>query len=168
MTIYDWFASLWRTVVPLAVGLASVQLLRLGIEIDNAGVSAVLVTGFGTVYYAVFRTLEQHAGKGWGWFLGLARPPQYPGAPAIALPASLLRSLVPYLAGFAGVQLARLGIDMDSATLTATLTAAAGSVYYGLFRALEQKAGTGWGWLLGLARPPQYPTPGTPAAHALL
>lgn len=78
MTLYDWFASLWRTLVPYVVGFVGVQLARLGITLDDATLTAALVGGFGTVYYALFRLLEQKAGRGWGWFLGLARPPHYP------------------------------------------------------------------------------------------
>lgn len=78
MTVYDWLASLWRTVVPYIVGFLAVQLARLGIDLDDASVTAALATGFGTVYYALFRRLEQVAGSGWGWLLGLARPPEYP------------------------------------------------------------------------------------------
>jgi hypothetical protein len=77
MTIYDWLASLWRTAVPLIVGVAAVQLTRLGVEIDEATVASALTAGFGTVYYAVVRLAEQHLGRGWGWLLGLARPPHY-------------------------------------------------------------------------------------------
>ncbi|GGS82085.1 hypothetical protein [Streptomyces griseoviridis] len=78
MTIYDWLASLWRTLVPYAVGFAGVQLARLGITLDDATLTAALTGAFGTVYYALFRLLEQKAGRAWGWFLGLARPPHYP------------------------------------------------------------------------------------------
>lgn len=78
MTLYDWLASLWRTLVPYFVGFAAVQLARLGITMNDATLTAALTAGFGTVYYALFRLLEQRAGKAWGWFLGLARPPHYP------------------------------------------------------------------------------------------
>lgn len=77
MTPYDFFASLWRTAVPYIVGFVVLQLARLGITINSASVSAALVAGFGTVYYALFRLAEQHLGSAWGWFLGLARPPAY-------------------------------------------------------------------------------------------
>jgi hypothetical protein len=76
MTVYDFFAGLWRTAVPLIVGFLAVQAARLGIEIDEATVASALTVGFGTVYYALFHRLEQLA-PGWGWFLGLARPPHY-------------------------------------------------------------------------------------------
>lgn len=78
MTVYDFFAGLWRTAVPLIVGFLAVQAARLGVEIDEATVTSALTAGFGTVYYGLFHRLEQVAGAGWGWFLGLARPPEYP------------------------------------------------------------------------------------------
>jgi hypothetical protein len=34
------------------------------------------------LYYAVFRWAETRLGPGWGWFLGLAKPPSYPNLPA--------------------------------------------------------------------------------------
>ncbi|MFJ4322267.1 hypothetical protein ACIP3A_03975 [Streptomyces tricolor] len=80
MTLYDWLASLWRTAVPYVVGFVLVQLARLGITLNDATLTAALTGGFGTLYYALFRLLEQKAGKGWGWFLGLARPPRYPNS----------------------------------------------------------------------------------------
>lgn len=78
MTVYDWLASLWRTLVPYVVGFAGVQLARLGIDLDDASLTAALVGGFGTVYYALFRLAEQHLSPSFGWFLGLGRPPVYP------------------------------------------------------------------------------------------
>jgi len=41
--------------------------------------TAWLSTAFTSVYYALFRLAEQHLGKSWGWFLGLAKPPTYKG-----------------------------------------------------------------------------------------
>ncbi|MER7706378.1 hypothetical protein ABTX81_26220 [Kitasatospora sp. NPDC097605] len=75
--MYPLTLSLWRTSVPYVVAFVVVQAARLGIHLDNASVTAALVTGFGTVYYTVFRFLEHRLGAGWGWFLGAARPPSY-------------------------------------------------------------------------------------------
>jgi hypothetical protein len=71
------------------------------------------------------------------------------------------------------VQLARLGVHVDSASAVGALTALFGSVYYAVFRLAEQHLGKSWGWLLGLARPPQYKattlrattTPSTPSQN---
>lgn len=86
MTLYDYLASLWRTVVPYVVGFGVLQLARLGVHVDSASAVGALTALFGSVYYAVFRLLEAHVSPRWGWLLGLARPPQYRGA-ATAPPA---------------------------------------------------------------------------------
>jgi len=82
----------------------------------------------------------------------------------INLFASLMRTLVPLVAGLLLGQAARLGLDLDDATVTASVTAGLTAAYYALWRALEDLAGRiGWeplrilaGLLLGWARPPQY------------
>ncbi|MFE2106629.1 hypothetical protein ACFXAF_12290 [Kitasatospora sp. NPDC059463] len=74
--MYEFLVSLWRTVVPTLVGLAAGQAARLGFDLDDAQVTAWLTVGFTTVYYAAFRALER-VRPGWGWFLGIARPPSY-------------------------------------------------------------------------------------------
>jgi hypothetical protein len=91
--MYQLALSLWRTCVPYIVAFLIVQAARLGIRLDNATVTSALTTGFGTVYYAVFRYLEHRYGARWGLFLGAAKPPSYssastaprstPGGPAI-------------------------------------------------------------------------------------
>ncbi|WP_369387706.1 hypothetical protein AB5J72_08880 [Streptomyces sp. CG1] len=82
--MYQIVLSLWRTFVPYLVAFVVLQAARLGIHLDNATVNSALTTGFGTVYYAVFRVLEHRYGARWGWFLGAARPPVYTtaGTPA--------------------------------------------------------------------------------------
>jgi hypothetical protein len=75
--------------------------------------------------------------------------------------ASLWRTVVPLLVGTVAAWLAHAGIGVDSAAAVAWLTAAFSSAYYALFRVLEAHVSARFGWLLGLARPPQYPN--TPA-----
>ena len=78
--------------------------------------------------------------------------------------ASLMRTLVPLVAGLLLGQAAKVGLDLDDATVTASVTAGLTAAYYALWRALEDLAGRiGWeplrilaGLLLGWARPPQY------------
>lgn len=77
MTLYEWLTSLWRTAVPAIVGFVAVQLAGLGIDIDAAALASALTAAAATLYYAVVRLAEQHLGPGWGWLLGLARPPHY-------------------------------------------------------------------------------------------
>ncbi|WP_259454020.1 hypothetical protein [Streptomyces ginkgonis] len=78
MTPYDFLASLWRTAVPYVVAFLGVQAARLGIDLDDATITTTLTGLFGTGYYAAFRYAEQRFSPGWGWALGLARPPVYP------------------------------------------------------------------------------------------
>ena len=72
------FASLVRTVVPLVAGFLITQLVRLGVTLDQATVTTFVGAAITAVYYALFRFAETHLGSGFGWFLGMARPPQYP------------------------------------------------------------------------------------------
>ncbi len=89
--------SLWRTCVPYIVAFVVLQAARLGLHLDNGTVTSALTTGFGTVYYAAFRYLEQRFGARWGWFLGAARPPSYSvhAAPAAGRPPAVDYSQLP-------------------------------------------------------------------------
>ncbi|MFI0894902.1 hypothetical protein [Streptomyces sp. NPDC020983] len=71
--------------------------------------------------------------------------------------ASLWRTVVPMIVGALVAALAHAGIGVDSATATVWLGGAFSAAYYALFRVLEAHVSSRWGWLLGLARPPQYP-----------
>lgn len=68
---------------------------------------------------------------------------------------SILRTVVPLVVGFVVTQLARLGIEMDTALVASFVTAVISGVYYAVARWLEQKASK-WGWLLGKAKAPTY------------
>lgn len=71
--------------------------------------------------------------------------------------ASLWRTVVPLIVGTLVAALAHAGIGVDSAAAVAWLTGAFSAAYYALFRVLEAHVSARFGWLLGLARPPQYP-----------
>lgn len=83
--------------------------------------------------------------------------------------ASLLRTVVPVVAGLLLGWAARVGLDLDDGQVTAAVTAALTMAYYAAFRLLEHAAdslGVPWlrtaaGVLLGWARPPQYASPVT-------
>ncbi|MFI8792576.1 hypothetical protein [Streptomyces sp. NPDC055105] len=77
---------------------------------------------------------------------------------------SLVRTVVPIVAGFLITQLLRLGVTIDEATLTTLVEAVVTGLYYAVFRFAETHVGSGFGWFLGVARPPQYPSPSTPTA----
>ncbi|NML55655.1 hypothetical protein HHL19_36450 [Streptomyces sp. R302] len=78
--------------------------------------------------------------------------------------ASILRTVVPVLAGWVLTVTGAVGVKVDSAALAGGITAAVTLVYYTVLRALEAGAERiGWeplrliaGLLLGWARPPAY------------
>ncbi|MER6632344.1 hypothetical protein ABT301_29690 [Streptomyces sp. NPDC000987] len=78
---------------------------------------------------------------------------------------SLLRTVVPLVAGWIIVALTHLGFSLDSDTARSAVTLAVAGAYYVLFRLVErlvEKAGgPAWvrgaaGALLGYAKPPRY------------
>jgi hypothetical protein len=78
---------------------------------------------------------------------------------------SVLRTLVPLLAGWIIVALTGLGFTLDSDTAQAAVALAVAAAYYLVFRLVERAAekfgGPLWlkgavGMLLGYARPPRY------------
>lgn len=75
--IYNLYVSLVRTILPILVGWVGALLAQWGFHIENAVISADLAGLFSIGYYTLFRALEAHAHPGWGWLLGMARPPQY-------------------------------------------------------------------------------------------
>ncbi|MFE2346139.1 hypothetical protein [Kitasatospora cineracea] len=81
------YVSLLRTGVPALVGWLVTLAARYGLDLDPAALAGVVAPLVGFAYYAVFRLAECHLSPGWGWLLGYARPPQYPGGKA-ELPSS--------------------------------------------------------------------------------
>lgn len=77
MTLYDVLASLWRTAVPVLVGCVGAVLAHLYLHVDDAALAQALVAGFAIVYHGLFRLLEARVSPAFGWFLGLAKPPNY-------------------------------------------------------------------------------------------
>ena len=84
---HEWVLSLWRTVVPKAVGGFLGWLALHGIKIEGLTEAQISfgATVFGAaLYYAVFRALEQR----WpvlGVFLGSTRQPVYDSRPVRAV-----------------------------------------------------------------------------------
>lgn len=86
---------------------------------------------------------------------------------------SVMRTMVPLLAGWVVTALASLGVDFGSENAAAAVTVVASGAYYTLFRLLENAAPVGgkaekaFGLLLGFVRPPVYPPSGqTPGNRA--
>ncbi|GAA2154083.1 hypothetical protein GCM10009760_52620 [Kitasatospora kazusensis] len=80
------YLSLLRTGVPALVGWLAALAARYGLDLDPSALSGVLVPLAGFAYYALFRFAEENVSPTFGWLLGYARPPQYPGGKA-ELPA---------------------------------------------------------------------------------
>ncbi|WBB59632.1 hypothetical protein O7599_29370 [Streptomyces sp. WMMC500] len=78
---------------------------------------------------------------------------------------SVVRTLVPLFVGWVVTAAGAFGVDTDSESVTAGVTALVSAGYYAVFRALEEWATKHEskplrlvaGVLLGWARPPQYP-----------
>lgn len=71
---------------------------------------------------------------------------------------SLWRTAVPVIVGWVAALLAHIYVDVDELALSQALVGAFSLVYYGVFRLLEAKVSANFGWFLGLARPPVYPS----------
>ncbi|MDX3070542.1 hypothetical protein PV518_51970 [Streptomyces sp. ND04-05B] len=78
---------------------------------------------------------------------------------------SILRTVVPMVAGWVIVALSGLGLSVDSQTLGVAIAFAVAAAYYVLFRVVERLVerfgGPAWvkataGLLLGYAKPPRY------------
>lgn len=69
---------------------------------------------------------------------------------------SIVRTIVPIVAGIAVSWAVRHGFHLDQAEVTAWLTPLCGGAWYTAARWLEEKAGPRWGWLLGKATTPSY------------
>lgn len=79
------FASLMRTLTPIAAGLVLGLAARFGLDVDDAAVATQVTAALTAAYYVAFRALEEGADRiGWrplqllaGIMLGWAKPPQY-------------------------------------------------------------------------------------------
>lgn len=80
------------------------------------------------------------------------------------LTPSLVRTLLPFLAGLIGTWLVeKFGVEVDTATVGALLTAGIGYGYYVVARFLEVFGSDRWGYILGFRKLPVYADPPLPA-----
>ena len=70
---------------------------------------------------------------------------------------SLLRTGVPALVGWLVSVAAAKGLDLDAGAVSGVLTPVVIFAYYVLFRLAERYVSPRFGWLLGYAKPPEYP-----------
>lgn len=83
-----------------------------------------------------------------------------PVHPTVAgIGTSIVRTLVPLIVGALIGAAAKVGLDLDDGAIASAVTVIVTTGYYALVRVLETGIGPAWGWLLGVAKPPQYETP---------
>lgn len=85
--------------------------------------------------------------------------PQHASTGSFELTPSLIRTLVPMLAGLLGTWLVSLGTNIDSTVLAGFLTVVIGWVYYAVVRFLEVFSSDKWGYVLGIKAKPIYSPP---------
>lgn len=69
---------------------------------------------------------------------------------------SLVRTVASLVAGWLIAQAVAVGVDIDGTTVVSALTAGFAAAYYLVFRWAELHVNPRFGWLLGVAAPPQY------------
>lgn len=74
------------------------------------------------------------------------------------LSPAYIRTFIPLIVGLLATLLARYGFDVDEQTLTNVIGTGAGFLFYVLTHYLETHKDCRWGWLLGYAAAPVYPT----------
>ncbi|WP_062214572.1 hypothetical protein [Streptomyces sp. NBRC 109706] len=92
--------SIARTVVPMVAGLVLTLAARVGLDLDEAEVTAAVGTALSAAYYTGLRGVEEWAGRAQhpqlrrvaGVLLGWARPPQYPAPAGRSLDVALANS----------------------------------------------------------------------------
>lgn len=88
-----------------------------------------------------------------------------PQTSASTIPPSLIRTLIPLLAGLAGTWLVdKFGLPVNGEVAGALVTAGIAYAYYATARFLEVYASDKWGYILGFRKLPVYATPPLPAA----
>ena len=81
---------------------------------------------------------------------------------------SLVRTLTPIIVGAIVGFFSAKGIELDAAfepSIVAGITAASSAIYYAGVRLLETYVTPKFGWLLGLAKAPEYPAATSGSIH---
>lgn len=69
---------------------------------------------------------------------------------------SVVRTLVPVVVGSILAGLASVGFDLPEGLVTEVVATVIITLYYAAVRLLETHVSPAWGWLLGVAKVPQY------------
>lgn len=78
-----------------------------------------------------------------------------PSQPGVDIGKSIIRTLAPYATAYLVAYLKKNGLEFDDATVSASFVTIAGTVYYTVVRAVEQRFPKA-GWLLGVPAKPHY------------
>lgn len=88
-----------------------------------------------------------------------------PQTSASTIPPSLIRTLIPLLAGLLGTFLVdKLGVPVNGEVAGALVTSGIAYTYYAVARFLEVYGSDRWGYILGFRKLPLYATPPLPTA----
>ena len=72
---------------------------------------------------------------------------------------SIVRTVVPLLVGLLARFGAKYGLDLElNGAMDEAFTVIVTTLYYAVVRLLEVRIAPVWGWLLGVAKVPAYPT----------
>ena len=74
-----------------------------------------------------------------------------------SLRASVVRTAVPVIVGALVTLALKARVELDTGVVTQAVSTVVTVVYYAIVRTLETRVGPAFGWLLGIARVPQYP-----------
>ena len=86
--------------------------------------------------------------------------PQTPGVnPVVSgVGTSIVRTVVPLVLALIVRAGAKAGLNLDPGLFLDTVTVVVTTLYYAVVRLLESRVAPAWGWLLGVAKVPAYPT----------
>lgn len=69
---------------------------------------------------------------------------------------SIVRTTVPVIVGIILTALASAGLDLSEGLVTEVVATVIITAYYAVVRLLETHVAPAWGWLLGVAKVPEY------------
>ena len=69
---------------------------------------------------------------------------------------SIVRTIVPVVVGIIITALANAGLDLSEGLVTEVVATVVITAYYAIVRLLETRVAPAWGWLLGVAKVPEY------------
>ena len=71
---------------------------------------------------------------------------------------SIVRTVVPLVIALLVRAGAKAGLNLDPGLFLESVTVIVTTLYYAVVRTLETRVAPAWGWLLGVAKVPAYPT----------